>query len=395
MTQIPTLRRGTLTDLVAALNENHARRLDLIANTANMSMRNGQIVLEDVIVGDEGVARTVTLDCLETFYSGLAEHTNIPIAYVRTLFSEEERRQADALVIAGAKYFGADDSLLDHNVNYWFARQAKQVMVRAYGDPTDGGRGVARAMMSNQYRVFDNLDALFPVIEALRGGGVDVNVTSCDLTERGRMYVRIEAPGLFQEGGPFVETYHHARSNRYGGDYPLVHAGMLLRNDELGGGALTLTPMVVVQICGNGMTRTHEAMRKIHLGARMDEGVWSEETHGRYIDLIKSQVGDLVRTKFNAEWLAATVDDINGVTQVGVTDAEKAVTVLSKRLAWSDERRAEILSAFIGGSMMTVGGFMAAATDVAQQTDSGDTQYDLERDAERIPAILAEAGLTA
>jgi hypothetical protein len=392
---IPTVRRSDLDSLLTALRQNHAARLDLVTSTANMTMRNGQLVIERPLVSENGEAQgeveQIVLDTLDTFVSGLAEHTGIPVKYLRTLISEEERRQASAIVIAGAKLYG-DDSLLDHNVNHWFQNQARQVLIRAYGD-FESGRGVARALLSNSFRIVDNLDVLFPVLGALRDSGIEVDVTKCDLTERGTMYVEIEAPQLFQDGGPFVHGYRHARSGRSGHDFPIVHAGLILRNGELGNGSITLTPSVKVRVCSNGMTVTKEQFRKIHLGAKMDDGIWSEETHGKYLALVQSQVRDYVGTVLNAEWLARQVDRLNGVAAPAVApeDTERAVKVLGKELAWSQEQQDAILASYIGGSMLTVGGWIQAATDVAQTVESADVEFDLLVSAERIPEVLAGA----
>ena len=59
----------------------------------------------------------------------------------------------------------------------------------------------------------------------------------------------------------------------------MVFAGFVITNSETGCGAFTLTPRLVVQVCRNGMTITRDAIRAVHLGERLDEGVvtWSEQ----------------------------------------------------------------------------------------------------------------------
>ena len=53
----------------------------------------------------------------------------------------------------------------------------------------------------------------------------------------------------------------------------MVFAGFVITNSETGCGAFSLTPRLVVQVCRNGMTITRDAMRVVHLGERLDQGV--------------------------------------------------------------------------------------------------------------------------
>ncbi|MHA6781990.1 hypothetical protein ACVGOW_13510 [Pseudonocardia saturnea] len=59
-------------------------------------------------------------------------------------------------------------------------------------DP-DGGTGIAHALLSDSYRVVNNLDVLMAVLEGIRTAGVEVDITRCDVTER-RMYLKVRAP---------------------------------------------------------------------------------------------------------------------------------------------------------------------------------------------------------
>ena len=62
--------------------------------------------------------------------------------------------------------------------------------------PTDGdGLGVARAVLSDSYKVIDNLDALMATLDGIRQAGIEVVFDGLDLTER-RLYARVVAPQI-------------------------------------------------------------------------------------------------------------------------------------------------------------------------------------------------------
>ena len=54
----------------------------------------------------------------------------------------------------------------------------------------------------------------------------------------------------------------------------------------------------MVQVCRNGLTITRDAMRAVHLGERLDEGVvtWSGNTQDKTLALITAKTTDAVTT---------------------------------------------------------------------------------------------------
>ena len=81
-----------------------------------------------------------------------------------------------------------------------------------------------------------------------------------------------------------------------GADCPVVFSGFVITNSETGCGALSLVPRLVVQVCRNGMTITRDALRAVHLGERLDEGVvtWSGNTRDKTLALITAKTTDAV-----------------------------------------------------------------------------------------------------
>ena len=123
---------------------------------------------------------------------------------------------------------------------------------------------------------------LLAALDGVRQSGVPVQVDGCDLTDR-RMYVRVVCEQVRALAPALLAGYRSPFTGASGADSPVVFSGFMITNSETGCGAFTLVPRLVVQVCRNGMTITRDAMRAVHLGERLDEGVvtWSGNTRTR------------------------------------------------------------------------------------------------------------------
>lgn len=381
------LRNATLDDLAALLKDQHARKLDVVAPASAIRSQDGQIVLrgteaeltEDGVMPTEG-AYTPT----EIFDSGLANKLNIPLSYTRRLRAERP-------------------DLLDDNVNGWLhGRRAKtriqdgqQVVTRDAipGDDRsflvrtfrgDDGPGIARALLSDRYGIVDNLDVLMSALDGVRAAGVQVDIAGCDLTEN-RMRVRVVAPEVQALAPELLRGYRSPFTGAEGTDNPVVFAGFEIGNSETGGGAFTLTPRMVFQVCENGMTITQDALRGVHLGSKMESGIinWSSDTQQRSLELVKAKTRDAVATFLDADYVIRKLDVLSVQGATPVQDAAKTVEIVSQRMQYSQEQQATILDHFIRGGQLTAGGVMQAITSAAQTIANADTAADMEASAIR------------
>jgi hypothetical protein len=96
-------------------------------------------------------------------------------------------------------------ALYDQNVNGWLSRDDRSFMIRCLRPDTSGpgGTGVARAWLSDSYKIIDNLDVLVAALDGIRQAGHPVEVEECDLTER-RMYVKVRCDAV-QGDGPAAD----------------------------------------------------------------------------------------------------------------------------------------------------------------------------------------------
>lgn len=400
MTSTLATRNASLADLASLLQEQHGRKLDVVAPAPAIRAQAGQIVLagteaqltEDGVTVADG-AYTPTEVCDE----GLAAKLSIPAGYLRRLRLQRP-------------------DLYDANVNGWLQDpgESRTFLVRCMRGDGDGP-GVARAFMSDRYGIIDNFDVLLAALDGVSKAGVEVNIDGCDLTDR-RMYVRVVAPqiaalapqllagyrspwGGQDVGGGWTPGQVQRVAGREGqaypaGQEPVVFAGFVFTNSEVGTGRFAITPRLTVQICGNGLTITADALSKVHVGARLDEGVvrWSRETERRALDLVTAQTRDAVAHYLTPTYLTAKITEIEQTASTPVADAVKTVEIVGKTLAYNPTQQATILSHFIAGGQPTAGGILQAVTSTAQTLPDADQAHALETSALRAMAIAAGVG---
>jgi hypothetical protein len=360
-------RNATLADLTALLRDQQVRKVDVVAGASAIRARDGQLVIDLTapVLGEDGVtltsgAYTPTNVCDQ----GVADKLGISSAYLRR--TREERAE-----------------LYDANVNGWLEGDGRKFLVRCLRG--DYGTGVARAFLSDGYKFIDNLDVLMAVLDGVRQSGAPVRVDGCDLTER-RMYVRVVCEQVRVLAPALLAGYRSPFTGALGADNPVVFAGFVLTNSETGYGAFGLTPRVVAQVCGNGMTITRDAMRVVHLGERLDQGVvsWSDNTLDKTLALITAKTTDAVASFLDPDYVERTVRGMEKDAGRPVTDPESAVRTVSQRLRFTDAQQKDILNHFIRGGDVTAGGVMHAVTSVAQTLNDADTAHEMEGQALRV-----------
>ncbi|WP_433463910.1 DUF932 domain-containing protein [Spirillospora sp. CA-128828] len=372
---LTTTRNATLQDMAALLERQQTRKVDMVVGPRTVHVEHGRLVVHGVepmltpsgVTSADGVYRpTGVAD------EGLSEKFGVPRQY-----------------LARMREHAVD--LYDANLNGWLHRAPadKRYLLRALrGD--NGGEGIARAWLSDGYKRVDNLDALMATLDGVRRAGVEVDIDGCDLTDR-RMYVRIVCEQVQALAPRLLHGYRSPFTGEAGADNPVVFAGFVITNSEVGHGAFTITPRLVVQVCRNGMTMNRDAMRSVHVGGRLEEGVvtWSAETQQRNLDLITSKTADAVAHFLQREYVEAKIDEIEREAGAPVRDPQKTIHVLGDQLAFSEAQRTEILNHFIRGGDTTAGGVMHAVTSVAHTLPDADAAHDMETKAMRALSLAA------
>jgi hypothetical protein len=91
----------------------------------------------------------------------------------------------------------------------------------------------------------------------------------------------------------------------------------------------------------------------------------------------------------DAGYVTKKIEEIERQAGTPVEDPVKAVEFVSKKLRYTEDRQAAILSHFIRGGQMTAGGVLNAMTSLAQTVGDADAASELEADAVRAMALVA------
>lgn len=391
-------RNAEVTDLVQMLKEQHARKLDMVVPASKLSSENAVLRVEgaEPIIEDDGVTSAdgyyrPTVVCDE----GLAAKLEIPVGYLKRLRSDRP-------------------DIFDANVNGWLNGHAttpgvqsdnpykpdpRSFLLRTFKAESSEREGVARALLSQNYRIVDNLDVLLAALQGVRDAGADVQIDGCDLTER-RMYVRIVSPSITALAPTLLKGYRspftgdgrlpHAHGRQLGApghEYTedVVFGGFEISNSETGGGAFTITPRLVVLVCRNGLTITRDALRSIHLGGKLDEGAvrWSEDTQRKSLELVTAQARDAVSTFLDTEYMTMVLERIEQESGREIGKPETAIKTIGKTLRYTEAQIDGVLDHFIRGGQVTAGGVLQAVTSFAQTIGDADEAHEFEASAMR------------
>ena len=405
---MPGTRNATLADMVTILRGQRARRLDVVAPASAIHAYDGNLVIDNTVaqLGADGVTSAAgTYRPTAVADEGIADKLGISLAYLRRLRS------------------GRPD-LWDANVNGWlhgdelagYPADDRKFLVRLFQAEGDG-LGVARAFLSDSYKVIDNLDALMATLDGIRQAGTEVDVrwpgpdraapvrAGASPRVSGRWPRRCwpgtgprsaAGPTCPAAAGPRSRPARRPRGKAAGmqpGSEPVLFAGFVISNSEVGDGAWSITPRIVAEICGNGLQITADVTRAVHLGSRQDEGVvrYSADTMDKELALITARARDAVATFLSPDYLIGKITDLERTAGVPVTHPDQTVRQVAKAAKFSDETADAILGHFIRGGQLTAGGVMQAVTSVAQTLDDADAAHEMEASALRVLDLAATA----
>lgn len=380
------MRNAELGDFVATLQADHARKLDVVAPAEQIKADNGRIKLYGVepIISDDGVTMADGLYLpTRVFDEGISAKLGIPLTYVRRL-RDEAPALWDANVNSWLHGWGSGDATPDQ----------RSFLLRLFKG--NEGQGIARAFLSNSYELgLDNLDVLVAALDGVRQAGVDVVIDGCDLTDR-KMYVRVVAPQVQVMAEELLKDYRNPLADverwrqvadregmGYGGEEPIIFAGFQISNSEVGNGAFSIVPRMVIKVCKNGLVINQDMLRAVHVGSKMDAGVvrWSQDTQEKNAALITAKARDAVATFLDADYMAKVIAGLTDKAGQGVAEPETEVRRITKALNFDQATQDGVLGHFIRGGQMTRGGVMNAITSYAQTVEDADKAADLEASA--------------
>lgn len=385
LTPLPRLtERGlVLPELLNRLQDLQARKLDLVIPANRLAFRQGNLVLadEEVVLDTDGVTDpNGNWTIADIVFQNLADLTGVPVRYLRRTFAEKTW-------------------LFDTNVNAWLADAEGTVLLRTLQGLDENHPdtvGQLRAILSSKYGINDNLDTVLAFLQGLRAAGLDAsNITGIDLSPE-RLYISVNVPQIAVDAKELVKGYRSPFNGLSGEELPLLNAGLVFTNSEVGRGAFQILPKAVLQVCSNGLTRAVDGFRKVHIGGRLQEGTvnWSTDTVDAGNAFVRSQVKDAVASFLSEGYLENLRDDLLRDAGVEVTDVVKTIEVVAKKLQYTQTEQEAILADFIKGGQVTSGGVLNAVTSVAQRIEDPDRAFDFNNSAIDAMKVAARFALT-
>lgn len=375
------LRHATLPQLISQLETDQVRKHDMVVPASHVTMNTdgGAVCVREAPIAGEQLAQDLaSIPGVEV--SGHGRTGRATLEYVPLRIAHD---QLAARLGIPRKYYHRmhEDApaLLAENVNTWTTRAGRNYLVRTFRPrpESDLPAGVLRAVLSDRYKVIDNLDLLYAVLDAIRKTGIDVNVRSCDLTSR-RMYVSVSAPGVTFDAPDLMSGYRNPEGR--GTFTPTLTAGLVFSNSETGHGSFQVLPRPTANVCTNALTWKDDRIRRVHLGSQLEQGAvrWSRETRRRGLRLLQHQVQDAVKTFLSASYLRRLSARMLEAGDRELDHPINAVTAAADFAGLSEGERADVVDYFVRGGDTRAVGVTQALTYHAQRAEGADAQYGLE-----------------
>lgn len=431
--QVPVARNASYPDILALLQTLQSRRVDVVVPAEKMRFHDGmlQISGQEAVADETGVTDpNGTYWPTAVFDSQLAERLDIPIGYLRRLRNGRTNAEGKELTYPRLDIYDMTANGLLHGrrqlVRPRLDGESEVLRSAVPHDPrsftarllsgVEGEPGIARSLLSNRYAPLENIDGLAAVLDGVAQAGVDpagLRITG-DLSET-RMYIKISAPGILAAApglldgyrSPFGDNGNDTRKQGAGyslaeriemgrawregngrgqghqmyapGSEPLVHAGLLFTNSEVGYGRWSIRPYITVLACTNGLCIVKDGFARAHVGSRQEDGVvrWSMETQSAELRLVAAQTTDVIRAVMSVDWLEKTLADLEAKAGRVIEHPDRAIEVVSRRLAFTDAEREGIFRHFLVAGQMTSGGVLNAVTSYSQVIDDPDRSHEV------------------
>lgn len=227
--------------------------------------------------------------------------------------------------------------------------------------------GNARALLSDSYSIFDNLQLVKAVIPAVRELG-DFQVKSASVSEI-KMFLKLVFP--------------NTRTEVAVGD--VVEAGIMISNSEVGAGAAAVSKFMNRLICMNGAVINDAKFSKRHLGrALMGDGaearqLFQSDTIAASHRAMHLQIRDMVIDVGNPKSFEVVVQNIReAASGEKLVNPERTVRMLASTYDLTEEENGHVMRHLIEGADITRWGMVNAVTAAAKDVTTYDRATELE-----------------
>lgn len=369
--------RGTLEQLVQELERQKESKVDFVADARDLNVTVGEkgslrLVPGSVQVGEwlgrEGMA--ISPKALMQF--GDRVNPEMPGRFLNALVEKRPARAAEFLT-----------ALMHDTAGRRFIR-------------TLDGR--CRAYLSDRYRVLDNYDLAFGALDTARECGGEIIECALSETHMRLKFTSRQVWDVVNEarrpdksswyaGGIGDQRYLAKVAARSGGELPggpgTVHPLVTLSNSETGHGGLRVRIGILRGICFN-LATIEDVAANVHLGERMEAGMFSAETQAADAKAIMLKSRDSIRAAFNPDTFRKLVAKCNAAAEDKIEAPSGAVENLVKNAGLTDAAKDSILAHFLRDHDMNRYGLAQAVARHSQEIDDSDAAADAEDIAGRL-----------
>ena len=380
-----TFENATLEEAIGNLQNLKKRRRDFVVPVQSLKMTDaGKVLIHDIADAQFGSDGSyVIIKPNDVAHRQIANRFKIPATYWR-------RMVADHPELAAKNFNG----WINHELFTKGEEKTRRMLVRSYMETPGGNMGTFRALLSDKYLVYDNLDVLAVALKAVKSAndqhGLNITVDKCDLTEE-KMFVRFTCKDIEQQAPSALKDYRDPDGGANGGlgISNGIITGFVLSNSEVGQGSLTIAPRAVVLACKNGMIWKDEAFKRTHLGAKMSEGeaIWKEDTKRANVVLVEKQLRDMIEKYVNPDFLAQRVADIEEMAARKLNHPVEACKNMCDAIGITESERDNVFEYFVKqGDASSVFSVAQAMTSYAH-TCKADRRFQIEKEATGLLSI--------
>ena len=309
--------KGTLSAILQKIQTEAARKQDYIAPTDQLQVQtvdgNTNIILE----ANRGMP-TMEFQTNEVAFQQLASNCDIDVRTARRLRDNEN-------------YAPEFDNL----INKILVNEPKSKMLRTF----DGEQPLVRAIVSDKFKTFDNVDLVEAALPQLMDSPADWQIVNGTVTES-RLYMRLKS--LVQVAEPVL------------GDH--MANGILLRNSEVGMGSVEIRQLVFTLACLNGMMSSN-ITRHTHVTTARGTEDWSvltAEAKNADNHALQLKLRDVVASYASRESFDQTVEQMRiahgDIVENGLANPSGVVENVVKVLSLPKKSSADIMA----GLMQTI-----------------------------------------
>ena len=227
--------KGTLSAILEKIQTEAARKADYIAPTDALQVQTVEGNTNIVLEGNRGMP-TMEFATNEVAFQQLASNCDIDVRTARRLRDNEN--------------YSAE---FDNLINKILVNEPKSKMLRTF----DGDKPLVRAIVSDKFKTFDNVDLVEAALPQLMESEADWQIVNGTVTDS-RLYMRLKSQNQVAE--PAIGD---AMAN-----------GIMLRNSEVGMGSVEVMQMVWTLWCLNGCS-SEKKTRHTHVTSARGTEDWS------------------------------------------------------------------------------------------------------------------------